>query len=96
VQGNLISFGPPPTYTLHELVISSGIVSGADGALNASEWGYVSPDITNYGSPGGFTTKANIFVNVTVVIPEPGMLAMLGSVLGLVGAMSARLGRRRS
>jgi hypothetical protein len=94
VQGKLISGGPPPVFTLHDLVIKNGAVSGASDATNATEWGKVNPDLS-YNNPGGFITDADFLVNVTV-IPEPGMLAMLGSVLGLVGAMSARLGRRRS
>jgi hypothetical protein len=76
--------------TLHQLVIANGSVRGTSAdppVTNANEWTKIDPDLTiiyNYYNPGGFITDADFFVNVTV-IPEPGTLALMGSILSVLG-----------
>jgi len=72
--------------TLHQLVIANGSVRGTSATppvTNANEWTKINPDL-GYNNPGGFITDADFFVNVTV-IPEPGTLALMGSILSVLG-----------
>lgn len=92
VQGKLVSLGPPPVFTLHDLVITNGAVRGASGVTNASQWGEVNPDVS-YLNQGGFITDADFVVNVTV-IPEPGTLAMVASAFSVLGGLAVTVRRR--
>lgn len=76
------------TFTTHELVVASGVVTGGNNLANYSQWSVIATEgsfVMGSGqNPGGFADKANFIVNVTV-IPEPGTFALMGSILSVLG-----------
>jgi hypothetical protein len=76
------------TFTTHELVVASGVVTGGNNLANYNQWSVIATEgsfVMGSGqNPGGFADKANFIVNVTV-IPEPGTFALMGSILSVLG-----------